>query len=188
MDTLINLSGGVDSVACAWLLMKDNPSKTFMLHHIARTTPLGIQEKIAVDNSLKYFDEVGLTNYQYKETTGYSTPFSPLKAIEMVGYFTGLILRSRQEITKVVISANSEDLVQGANYNSRSASRFEIVRVVARREPEYLWPIKDFTKKQLVEMLPKGLAAACWSCRKPKNGNPCGRCQPCRAIIGNRRK
>lgn len=185
MDTLINLSGGVDSVVCAWMLMKENPKKEFLLHHISRNTTLGKHEKIAVELVLKELLDLGLKNYRYKETTGYSLPsgVKPLKAIEMVGYFTGAILRSMPEITKVVISANAEDLVQGEGYNTRSKSRFEIIKVIGKREPEYLWPIVDYTKAQLVGMMPEKLYKACWSCRKPVNGVTCGKCQPCRAII-----
>lgn len=186
MDTLLNLSGGVDSVYCMWQYLTNNPDKKLLVHHVARKKSLlSKREYVAVKSVLKYFTAKGMTNYEYIETAGYSTPktIRPVKAIEMVGWFTGIILRSRPEITKVIISANAEDLVQGSGYNKRSQSRFDIIKLIAPKEPEYLYPIKDMTKAKLAETLPNEILSLCWYCRKPTiDGKTCGVCQPCRLI------
>jgi len=191
MDTLINLSGGVDSVYCTWKLLKDNPNKKYLVHHVARSKIVRTRkEKEAVDNVLKYFEDNSLTNFKYIETTGYLLPksVSPVKGIEMIGYFTGVILRSYPDITKVVICANAEDLVQGEGYNLRSKTRFDITHATSRGvEVEYLYPLKHMTKGEIADALPVELLSLCFYCRKPDtDGNPCGKCQPCVNIRKNR--
>lgn len=191
MDTLINLSGGVDSVYCAWKLLNENPNEKFLIHHVARSKLVRTRkEKEAVDNVLKYFEENELTNFKYIETTGYVLPksVSVIKGIEMVGFFTGVILRSYPDIKKVVICANSEDLVQGEGYNLRSKTRFDITYATSRGiEVEYLYPLRYMTKGEIADSLPVELLSLCFYCRKPDDdGNPCGRCQPCKNIRKNR--
>jgi 7-cyano-7-deazaguanine synthase in queuosine biosynthesis len=191
METLINLSGGVDSVYCAWKLLKENPDEKFLIHHVARNKTLRTKkEKEAVDAVLKYFKDNDLTNYKYIETKGYVLPkgVSSVQAIEMVGYFTGIILRSYKNIKNVVICANSEDLIQGQLYNIRSTTRFNIVNATSRGvEVTYLYPIKHMTKGEIADALPTELLSLCFYCRRPDvEGNSCGECQPCINIRKNR--
>jgi 7-cyano-7-deazaguanine synthase in queuosine biosynthesis len=192
METLINLSGGVDSVYCVWKLLKENPDEKFLIHHVARgKTVRTKKEKESVDSVLKYLKDNDLTNYKYIETTGYDLPksVSAIKGIEMVGFFTGVILRSYKNIKKIVICANSEDLVQGDGYNLRSKTRFDITHATSRGiEVEYLYPIRNMTKGEIADSLPVELLSLCFYCRKPDmEGNPCGKCQPCVNIRKNRR-
>lgn len=191
MNTLINLSGGVDSVYCVWKLLRENPEEKFLIHHVARDKRVRTKkEKEAVDNVLAYLKNSGLTNFKYIETKGYVLPksVSVIKGIEMVGFFTGVILRSYKNIKNVVICANSEDLVQGEGYDLRSKTRFDITYATSRGvEINYLYPIKHMTKGEIADALPVELLALCFYCRTPDaDGNTCGNCQPCRNIRKNR--
>jgi len=192
MDTLINLSGGVDSVYCAWKLLKENLDKKLLIHHVSRNKTVRTKkEKEAVDAVLNYFNDNGLFNYSYIETTGYVLPksVSAIKGIEMIGFFTGVILRSYPSIKQVVICANSEDLIQGDGYNLRSKTRFDITSATSRGiEVEYLYPLRHMTKGEISDSLPVELLSLCFYCRKPdREGTPCGQCQPCVNIRKNRR-
>ena len=189
METLVNISGGVDSMYCAWKVLKENKEETFLLHHVLRDKNIRVRkEKTAVDSCLRYFRNEGLINFKYVENTCYKLGegVKTIQDIEMVGIFTAIILRSFPSIKKVVISANKEDLVQGRLYDLRSKTRFETIHALSRnKEVEYLYPIKDLTKKEITKLIPRNLLKVCWSCRKPDvNGIACGKCQPCRRMSG----
>jgi 7-cyano-7-deazaguanine synthase in queuosine biosynthesis len=191
MNTLINLSGGLDSVYCAWRLLKENPEEKFLIHHVARDKMIRTKkEKEAVASVLSYLKNSGITNFKYIETQGYVLPkgVSSIKGIEMVGFFTGVILRTYKNIKNVVICANAEDLVQGEGYDLRSKTRFNITDATSRGvEINYLYPIKHMTKGEIADSLPVELLSLCFYCRTPDSkGNPCENCQPCRNIRKNR--
>ena len=55
-----------------------------------------------------------------------------------------------------------------------------------RINPEVAFPIKDMTKRQIVEHLPTNLRQLTWSCRLPVKVQgmtvPCGTCLPCQVL------
>jgi 7-cyano-7-deazaguanine synthase in queuosine biosynthesis len=189
MNTLINISGGVDSIFTAWKLLSENSNETFLLHHVSGSQsflPANSRvklEKSAVLNFLQYLDNHNITNYKYIESKRYRTDSSvkSIKDIEMVGIFTGILLRTYTTISKIVVSANLEDLEQGVNYNERSQTRFEIINAISRNHNvEYIYPIKDLTKSEISNLMPEELLKLCWYCRNPQiGGKVCGKCQPC---------
>lgn len=185
---LCNISGGVDSVYSAYAVLKGNPEDRVVLHHMARST--NIRQKLelaAVKQALGWLMGAGLTNFVYMQSEGGRSPetVAELQDIELLAPHMGAILRQHPTIGKVVISANAEDLKQGAGYEKRSRVRFEILESVARRTPEYLWPISHMTKRDIIAAMPESLFRLCWYCRRPTADLlPCGRCNPCRHVAG----
>jgi 7-cyano-7-deazaguanine synthase in queuosine biosynthesis len=192
MKTLINISGGVDSIYCAWKLLTENPNETFLLHHIVSSKTVLPKnsrlklEKNSVDKFIEYLKKHNVNNFVYIESKRYrlDSKIKAIQDIEMVGIYTGIILRTYKNIENIVISANSEDLVQMNGYQTRSKTRFEIIDALSRNHPiNYLYPIKDMTKKEISNSMPADLLQLCWYCRKPNmDGSTCGTCQPCKNI------
>jgi 7-cyano-7-deazaguanine synthase in queuosine biosynthesis len=192
MKTLINISGGVDSIYCAWKLLTENPDQIYLLHHVTSSKKFLPdnsrikKEKKAVDDFLEYLKKNAITNFAYLESKLYTMDpkINRILDIEMVGIYTGIILRTYRSIENIIISANVEDLQQSNGYNLRSKTRFEIINAISRNHPiNYIYPISDLTKRQITEKMPVDLLELCWYCRNPNlDGTTCGKCQPCRNI------
>lgn len=183
---LSNLSGGVDSTYATWRHLADKPHTRLLIHHIhQRGHRRHEHEYKAVQAILAWFKSKDLTNFEYIETQGPLLPSGVRKYqdIEFVGFSNGLILKSRPEITQVMIHANAQDLRQGSGYRRRAQNRFLFLETLARRKPEYLYPLRLYSKPELIRKMDPELYALCWWCRTPTpQGEMCGACDPCRKI------
>jgi 7-cyano-7-deazaguanine synthase in queuosine biosynthesis len=61
-------------------------------------------------------------------------------------------------------------------WGSSSASAKGVVN------PKLEMPLRNLSKKDLLENMPEELSEMCWSCRHSDNGEPCGRCKACHDI------
>ena len=188
VDTLLNFSGGIDSTYCVWEYLKQNPQSRLLVHHINLVNREGrvSHEKKAVTGILrKLVKSYGFSNYEYLETGfDYGNIKHVIKDIEIVGFFTGLILRGKkyQNVNKVILPSNKQD-AESPGFEVRDKSRKDVAKLIARRDIEYVYPIRQYTKEELVQRLPSDLLELTWYCRIPKvDGKPCGKCTPCKHV------
>lgn len=170
------LSGGIDSVAMAYLLLKQG--HRLYIHHveISNEENRAQVENVAVKNVLDYFNSTGLTNFEYTSSK-LSCPTINGKFLydsDTINFFAGFICSSNPKIKSVAVGANKEDM------ESVSSPRFvranNILQLFANVEKIY--PIKDYSKKELYELLPQELKDTFWSCRTPKYED--GYAKPCK--------
>ena len=185
-DALIFLSGGMDSTYCAWKWMKDNPEKTLLIHHIDLVNHEGRArlEARAVENILRWFTKSGLKNFKYTEThVNYKTlPGFPYD-IELAGFFQALILR-KHEISEVIICASSHDLGL-PGYENRAKRRYDIIKAMVPPETKlnYVYPIIEMDRTEVIQGLPVDLRKMTWFCRRPRSGQPCRECATCKETL-----
>ncbi len=186
---LVNLSGGYDSVYCAWKQLTESQEE-LLIHHcyMKKKSGRAPYEKSAVDKVLKWFTDNGLTHYKYVETVfNYKTFGIGIHDIELVGCITGVLLQLYPEINKVLFCSNKGDR-RGWGNPARVQQSMDLRRLIGLREVDHEFPALEYYKKEIIKLLPKDLAELCFTCRNPgKEGEPCGRCSSCRSA-GDRRQ
>lgn len=189
MDTLINISGGIDSVYIAYEWLKNNKKDKILLHHINLISREGIirhkVEKRAVNEVLNYFNNNGMNNYKYIESVFDYHKFGyTVRDVDIVMFMSGVLLHSKQckSIKKILVPNNANDFTR-AQYDDLNIKRFNIFRSISPRNVEFLFPIKHLTKAEIIELLPKELFKMCWFCRKPlEDMTPCKKCRTCKEV------
>ena len=182
--TLLNFSGGIDSLYCLWQYAL---SKTPLLIHyceLQNWTKRHEQERVAVAKILGWIDKHLPFEYTYLKSSFDYGNLSIVKDKEVIGFMTGVILRDkRHEVDSVIISSNKEDVSRLEYYTESEADRIRLMEGVGHKKVKYLYPIKDKTKAELISELPKDLLSLSWFCRIPKSGKPCGKCKTCKTVL-----
>ncbi len=197
IDTILPLSGGLDSTYCMYKYLKENPDKTLLVHHVKMRNYEGRLkcELTAVNAILNWFKKNNMQNFKYIES-GFD--YGDIKYVNhdvvTIGYVTGTILRHPKKRTvKTVISPTC--LEESKGYGSptsaltlRHKRKLDIINIAAdRNDIKLSYPILDVAKGDIKNLLPKELYSLCWYCRKPDaNGNSCGRCHTCKRVIKNK--
>ena len=178
---LAMLSGGLDSVTMVYLLLKQGHK--LHIHHveIENEEHRALAETVAVNNVLEYFKQNNLTNFTFT-TSKITCPTingNFLYDATVTNLFAGFICSNEKKIKSVAIGATKEDS-QFSNTTRFSQGR-QILEMFTTAEKIY--PIKEFTKRELYDMLPDELKNLFWSCRTPKYENnyaiKCDRCFTC---------
>lgn len=184
MDTIIQLSGGIDSTYLAYEYLRNNKDKTLLIHHIHLYNHEGRvkYEAIAVKNILKWFRANGLSNYNYVLTSfDYGNMRYIIKDIEVCGFFLGIFKRSKiyEEIKNVLMPIYAKE---GERFE-RAKEIYEIVSKNA--ELNFHYPLRDLTKQEVIQRMPEDLLKLCWYCRNPtSSGQICGKCHTCKEVKG----
>lgn len=180
MTYLCPLSGGVDSTYCAWKLLTEG--HRLILLHVNLVTSRWLQEKRATHYIVDWFKKNGLTNFEYHEVT-HDPQNSPTRIsdIEIVGFWTGALMRNR-EVDAVVVGSNAHDLVQGDSYDRRVERRAAILKAVTGKDVKLIRPAAELTKADIIAEMPADLFRLTWSCRRPRNKTACQECRACREV------
>lgn len=178
---LAMLSGGIDSVAMVYLLLKQG--ERLHIHHIEieNEENRAPAETSAVNKVLEYFIGVGLTNFEYT-TNKVSSPTINGKFLydsDTTNFIAGFICNANPKINSVAMGVNKEDMrTIGSGRIDRANQLLQLFSNV-----EKLYPIKDYGKQELYDMLPKELKDSFWSCRNPvykdSYAKPCNNCYTC---------
>lgn len=189
-DTLLLLSGGVDSVWALWkhLTTTSEPIRTHHVHLInweGRTR----FEAHAVKKVLAWARKNGFGNrIIHSEST---TDVGNLKWIprdhHTWGFWAGFILAdpSNAGITKVIRTFHIDSVEGGVDSPTRHRADEawrRPIEFMARRPVELVWPMIGLTKADVVRDLPAELLELCWWCRRPRAGRPCHACHTCRQV------
>jgi len=196
MDTVLALSGGVDSVYCLWKYIIDNPNKKILIHHVRLKH---FQERLnyeleAVHNVLKWLDDNGYkNNYKYIES---GLDYGDIKYVHYdivsAAYYTGVILRNPiyKDIKYIIGTANKEEAatedMEELLKAKRRVIRENLIKLLSGREDlEITYPICKIKKIDLVKEMPEDLFKLTWYCRKAnEEGKPCGVCFTCCRVEG----
>ena len=177
---LLNYSGGLDSLHC--LLHSDYD----IVHHCSIINHEGRHrlEKKAVDATLGLIRLARPSkSFIYIHTTyDYGNTRRIVLDKDVIGFQTGMLMRG-YNIKEVIISSNLEDVSKVDYYERTEQRRKAIIEAVAGRAPEYLYPIAELPKRELIKQIPEKYLRLAWFCRTPKRDQPCGACPTCKAVL-----
>ncbi len=176
--TLLNYSGGIDSLYCLLNSEYDIVHHCSIINHEGRHKA----ELKAVEASLRLIRAKG-KRFEFIHTTyNYGNTRRIVLDKDVIGFQTGMLMRA-YPIDKVIISSNLNDCSKAEYYSRTEKRRHEIIESVSGIAPKYLHPIAHLTKKQLIEAIPLEFLNVSWFCRKPQNGKPCARCATCKSVL-----
>jgi 7-cyano-7-deazaguanine synthase in queuosine biosynthesis len=179
---LIQLSGGLDSTYCLYDWLKNNPNEYIVVHHINLINHEGrwVLELDSVYKILDWLDNNNLKNYFYLESTfDYGNLRYIIKDVEVCGFHIGAILRNPRwrSVQEVIMPIYEPEI---ANRQKRAAALAKMVSL--RKNITLNYPIKNKTKKYVIEGMPDDLINLCWYCRKPNRNQNCGKCKTCKEV------
>jgi 7-cyano-7-deazaguanine synthase in queuosine biosynthesis len=196
-DTILPLSGGLDSTYCMYDYLKKNPVKVLMVHHVKLKNYEGRweHELKAVHAILNWFRENNMANFKYIES-GFD--YGDIRYVNhdvvTIGYVTGTILRNpRNNSIKTVISPTCLEESKGygeptSALTLRHKRKLDVIKTASNREDIKLsYPILKIGKGDIKRILPKELYSLCWYCRRPTfEGKVCGTCRTCRRVANDK--
>ncbi|OBF77081.1 hypothetical protein [Mycolicibacterium fortuitum] len=191
-DTLLLLSGGIDSAYCLWQRVRaGQPTR---VHHVVLSDSEGRAdvETRAVRQILAWMH----TNYraerliEYTESVVDFGDLGPGLNHHLWAYWVGAILAEPQgrDYRFVVIPRHSDAFhdgdVDGPAAEASDAAYLGHIELMAPgRVPTLTYPIKHRTKAQIIAAMPPDLLTCCWWCRRPEPGpSPCHECYTCRLV------
>jgi 7-cyano-7-deazaguanine synthase in queuosine biosynthesis len=180
-ETLIQLSGGIDSTFVLYSWLKNNPDKYCLVHHVViENTYEKRQHKElqSVDKILKWLDSKGLDNYFYIQNTfDYGNFPDLISDVEICGFLSAVLLRAKrwESISNITMSIFNQK-------SEREIRRQQIVKATSKREITLNYVLSGLKKSDVINSLPKELFELCWWCRAPINELPCGRCFTCESV------
>lgn len=195
-------SGGIDSTGVLHQLMTNEEfvQNPLIVHHINilnRENRANAEAK-AVGKILSYYKSNLNKEFLYTESTFNTNGFAPLRAnrfpfdMDVCAFISGNICAARKDIGYVAMGRTSTDVQSGGeNFMQRMNRAQGIFRNVMSLDPEskptYIFPVVDFTKKEIWDFLPVEVRNSTWWCRRPiyadpQNPKPCGKCQTCNDV------
>lgn len=193
-------SGGIDSTGVLHQLIT-NPKYVdhpLIVHHIHiwNRENRAMAEAEAVKTILGYYKNNTSRKFLVTESTFNTTGFAPLKSnrfpfdMDVCAFFSANICAARKEIDFVAMGRTKTDVDAGGdNFMMRMKRAQAIFKSVMMLEkttmPEYIFPVVEFTKKEIWEFLPEEVRNSTWWCRRPiyeegKKPKACGNCQTCK--------
>jgi hypothetical protein len=113
-------------------------------------------------------------------TGEWKSPVDSLSDIEILGVFSGDVLRNFPDISDVVVSTSSTDR-EDTTWSSRHQSRKDLTERLAGRSLTWTAPNWNRTRQEVIQSLPVELLKLCVFCRMPEGPGfmPCGSCPTC---------
>lgn len=188
-DTLLLLSGGIDSAYCLWQRVKAGQSTR--VHHVSLRDKCGRHpfEDAAVRNILAWLGSHGGKGLiHYTESV---TDFGGLRYVprnhHLWAYWTGVILSFEPHLLKVVKATHVDAFRNGPDTEAVAKVNRTYdagIRAVAGRVPVWDRPMAHLLKAEVVAAMPSDLLKLCWFCRVPAvGGRPCGTCYTCSLVL-----
>lgn len=188
-DTLLMLSGGIDSAYCLWQRVQQGlPTRT---HHVVLRDHEGRQmvESRATAQVLAWMKDNGGAGLIHH--TESHVDFGTLKWLPrnffLWSYWAGAIMAapSGQNLTNIILPRHSDAFTGGPEspgaLKSDEAYRTTIT-LMTGREPTLVFPMVHMTKAEVIASMPEDLLRKCWWCRRPKWGQPCHQCATCKLV------
>ncbi|MEO1254229.1 MAG: hypothetical protein AAFY41_04970 [Bacteroidota bacterium] len=195
-------SGGIDSTGVLHELMTNDKytEHPLIIHHIHifNRENRATAEAHAVKQILKYYQENTSRKFLVTESTFNTMGFAPLKSVrfpfdmDVCAFFAGNISAARKDIGMVAMGRTKTDVdTGGGNFQMRMNRAQSIFKSVMSLEgtsvPEYIFPVLNYTKKEIWGFLPEEVRTNTWWCRRPiyaENEKPkaCGRCITCKDV------
>lgn len=199
ITAFVNLSGGVDSTYYLWRWLREHPEETIVVHHCLFLKRRLTQEKNACDNVLNYFRSVGLNNFRYVETgIQRGTLQGKILDIELLSANTGVALKlnpsaktlllpyCKEETSALDVHLKGGGTIETYDHNHRYWKVNQVYELLAGRELQYhFYRSPDgrlLSKREMIQEMPKELFEKTWYCRRPREGEVCGKCHTCRKV------
>lgn len=188
IKTMINLSGGLDSTYCLWKWLKENKKETILIHHInlkSREAKIrSDKEALATKEILTYFKQNNMGNFEYIESSfDYSNFGYTVRDSDIIFFIVGILFRNQKyrKIENIIMPYSKEDF-QDNNYRNLELRRYQLMDLISdRKKINFIFPIENMTRSDILNNMPGELITMCWYCRTPlSNGEPCGKCRTCR--------
>ncbi|WP_179213263.1 adenine nucleotide alpha hydrolase family protein [Ekhidna lutea] len=198
---LCMFSGGIDSTGVLHQLITDEKYKDhpLIVHHIHifNRENRARAEAMAVKTILSYYKENTERPFLVTESTFNTTGFAPLKAnrfpfdMDVCAFMAGNICTARKDVKSVAMGRTKTDVESGGeNFMARmkrAQAIFKSVLALEKSEaPTYIFPVVEFTKQEVWEMLPADVRKNTWWCRTPiyigDKAQSCGKCHTCNDV------
>lgn len=199
---LCMFSGGIDSTGVLHRLMThpDFVEHPLIVHHIhiMNRENRTMAESAAVNSILSFYQKNTERKFLVTESTFNTRGFAPLRSnrfpfdMDVCAFFSGNICAARKDIEFVAMGRTKTDVDSGGdNFMYRMKRAQSIFKSVMSLEdttlPKYIFPVVDFTKKEIWDFLPEQVRNNTWWCRRPiyKEGRrpeACGKCQTCKDV------
>jgi 7-cyano-7-deazaguanine synthase in queuosine biosynthesis len=189
IDTLLHISGGMDSTYVLYDWLRNNPKKYILLHHVnlrhQAEDRLDLERK-AVKNILTWLTDNGMGNFVYEESSFDYGSLSriTIKDIQIVSMFSAILLKhpKYRSVRKLLLAwhqgeVNSDEINRGY----RVRNMLDCLEV--GRKINLVFPIEHMSREDMAADMPIELLMLCHSCRKPVDGNNCGQCKTCLELI-----
>jgi len=183
---LVLLSGGLDSLCMTHLMLKDARDNDIHIHHIniKNVESRADAEATAVQQAIEYFKQNGYPKFAYTESTIAAPSFdrSFMYDSDAVNFMAGYVCSMNPDITEVAIGLNKSDTNGPNTTRIQKANQLLGLFTTATK----IYPVKDYTKQEMYDLLPAELRTKFWSCRTPKyidnKAHTCGHCYTCQQI------
>lgn len=184
-------SGGLDSVGMLFKLLTEDEYKPYHIHvhhfHLVNTEFRFEAERKAVDDTLLYFKRNDYKEFSYSETTILYPSFNSTMVPDAV-MCASIATQYVNCYPKIVYYARgatkTDEGIPESNARTNLSSKvFDTLCVTGAKS---LFPVREYTKKEIARFLPKELISLSWSCRRPvlKGTTPtrCGLCKTCKQL------
>ena len=186
-DTLLLLSGGLDSAYCMWRALSDG--RALRVHHVHLENREGRlhYEAEAVKRILDWMRSQGLDQFVYTESSfGYGDIRKLVRDHCIWAQWIGIIASGEPWIERVIRPDHYDSTPGGPDgFEMRRAERRyrKISWEICERELIWEHPIQHMTKAEVIRAMPRDLIDQCWWCRWPtKSGQRCHKCYTCRLV------
>jgi 7-cyano-7-deazaguanine synthase in queuosine biosynthesis len=192
MTTLLMFSGGLDSTAALYKLLTGG-SDELRVHHIHIINREGrARAERDASAAVIAWCQAHCRPFQYSEST---IDFAGLQAIPIdyvtVAYAACQVAIDTPGCNRIAVGTLAADLDEQKRKVSVSQRRVFDAMYASYRERklgtddlQWIYPVYDMSKTQVVASLPEGLRSVAWSCRRPvataDGYRICGECKPCR--------
>jgi 7-cyano-7-deazaguanine synthase in queuosine biosynthesis len=183
---LVLLSGGLDSVCMTHLMLKDARDNDIHIHHIniSNAENRSPAEATAVKKVIEYLQSNNYPKFDYTESTVAAPSFgrSFMYDSDAVNFMAGYVCSMNPNIKEVAIGLNKSDTNGPNTTRIQKANQLLALFTTATK----IYPVKDYTKQEMYDLLPVELRDMFWSCRTPKYvdnvATACGYCHTCEQI------
>lgn len=183
-QTLLNLSGGIDSVFTLWLYAQHQWPLIVHHCHLINWTERAPHELEAVKSVLAWIGENEPFEFHLIQTQFDYGNMGIVQDKEVIGFLNGVLLRDRRFfLHNIIVCSSRDDISRFGYYLNSESDRMRLIEGVGRRKIKYLYPIANFTKSDMMRRMPRELLDLCWFCRTPKDGQACGKCETCKKVL-----
>ena len=146
------------------------------------------KEDEAVKKVLAYFNQHGLTNYEYVETTLDIQTFRPrMWDSSLLATLTAFLIRAYPDIKFILNNTPKDEHIRlSGGTLTQMFQRSAIIRNAITQQPvKIIEMVSHMMKSDIIKDMPEDLFELCWYCRTPKEDEPCGICHTCLQVKPN---
>ncbi|SMD33088.1 PP-loop family protein [Reichenbachiella faecimaris] len=195
---LCMFSGGVDSAGVLHELQTNEKYQSFSLivHHIHiwNRENRALAELDAVKKILNYYKRQGKSQFLFTQSIFDTRGFAPLQSMrfpmdmDVCAFTASQICAARPDVQYVAMGRTKTDVESGGeNFKLRMQRAQAIFKsslsLENHRPAEYIFPVVDYTKKEIWNFLPEEVSQSTWWCRRPNYehevSKSCGSCTTC---------